>query len=62
MHKFRGRNKNITKIKKKNNNLKKKSKNIRKSENQKYGVNGMCLQEMFWEMKLASDNGQFESA
>jgi len=31
MHKFRGRNKNKTKIRK----LKKKSKNIRKSENQK---------------------------
>ena len=57
MHKFRWRNKNKTKIKKL-----KKSKNIRKSENQKYGVNGMCLREMFWEMKLASDNGQSESA
>ena len=46
MHKLGGE----IKTKQKLENLKK-SKNITKSENQKkYGVNGMCLHEMFWEV------------
>jgi len=45
MHKFRGRNKNKTKIRKL-----KKSKNIRKSKNQKNVGYEMFLREMFWEV------------
>ena len=57
MHKFRGRNKNKTKILK----LKKNPKTLQNQKIQKkYGVNEMCLREMLWEVILSSDNRQFE--